>query len=75
MSPKREIKEKILKDHQVDRGKLGIYDLRNRINNLTGKQWTFSTRSVITKLFADNYPGDWLFKFPGILPLQLITRI
>ncbi|OLS26253.1 MAG: hypothetical protein HeimC3_10320 [Candidatus Heimdallarchaeota archaeon LC_3] len=75
MTPKREIKEKILKNHQVDKGELGIYDLRNRLNDLTGKQWTFSTRSVVTKLFSNNYPKDWLFKYPGILPLQLINNL
>ena len=38
-----------LKPHQENRGNDGIFDKRNKINNLTGKEWLFSTRSVKTK--------------------------
>jgi DNA modification methylase len=30
----------------VDKGKRGIYDKRNQLNNLTGKEWVFFTNSV-----------------------------
>lgn len=45
----------ILKPYQEDRGEEGVYDHRNKINNLSGKQWLFSTRSVITKDFPNFY--------------------
>jgi hypothetical protein len=64
-----------LKDYQINRGKFGIYDKRNQINDLTGKQWTFSTRSVKTKLYEDKYPENWLKKYPGILPAELIHEL
>lgn len=35
-----------LKPHQVDLGERGIYDTRNQLNDLTGREWVFSTRSV-----------------------------
>lgn len=75
LTSKKVIKKKNLKNHQVNKGNLGIYDLRNRLNEFTGKQWTFSTRSVITKHFFNNYPKDWLYKYPGILPLQVIKNL
>jgi DNA modification methylase len=69
---KKDQQEIKLKDYQINRGKLGIYDKRNQINDLTGKQWTFSTRSVKTKFYEDMYPENWLIKYPGILPVELI---
>lgn len=35
-----------LKSYQTDMGDRGIYDQRNRLNDLTGREWVFSTRSV-----------------------------
>ena len=40
-----------LKDYQV-RNEKGVYDKRNKINDLTGKEWLFSTRSVKTKDYS-----------------------
>jgi DNA modification methylase len=72
---KKDQQEIKLKDYQINRGKLGIYDKRNQINDLTGKQWTFSTRSVKTKFYEDKYPENWLTKYPGILPAELIHEL
>ena len=31
---------------KVDKGKRGIYDKRNKVNNLTGKEWLKMSKSV-----------------------------
>ncbi|MFC4438657.1 MULTISPECIES: DNA methyltransferase [Natrialbaceae] len=43
-----------LADHQRYVEGRGIYDERNRINDLTGKEWKYATKSVI----AESYPPD-----------------
>ncbi|APX98189.1 DNA methyltransferase [Natronorubrum daqingense] len=43
-----------LADHQRYVEGRGIYDERNRVNDLTGKEWKFATKSVI----AESYPPD-----------------
>lgn len=40
-----------MKKHQIDFNEAGVYDTRNPLNNLTGKQWLFSTKSVIPIAF------------------------
>lgn len=44
-----------LKDYQEDRQERGVYDKRNTLNDLTGKEWLFSTKTVIPK----SYPLIW----------------
>lgn len=44
-----------LKDYQENRQERGIYDKRNVLNDLTGKEWLFSTKTVISKAF----PSIW----------------
>lgn len=68
---------KILKSHQEDRGKNGVYDQRNKLNNLTGKQWLFSTRSVITKTHPRFYNNNSMLseKYYDYLPVHLIKDI
>ena len=34
------------KKNAVDKGDRGIYDKRNKLNELTGKEWLPSTKSV-----------------------------
>ncbi|QSW99506.1 DNA methyltransferase [Haloterrigena alkaliphila] len=43
-----------LADHQTYLEGRGIYDERNRVNDLTGKEWKYATKSVI----AEGYPPD-----------------
>ncbi|TYL39286.1 DNA methylase [Natronococcus pandeyae] len=43
-----------LADHQRYIEGRGIYDERNRVNDLTGKEWKYATKSVI----AEHYPPD-----------------
>ena len=59
----------------MDLHEIGIYDTRNRINTLTGKQWTYSTRSVKTKIYNNYYPDHWLDRLSGILPLELLQEL
>ncbi|MHA1969286.1 MAG: DNA methyltransferase, partial [Candidatus Hodarchaeales archaeon] len=40
-----------LKDHQEDRKERGIYDKRNQLNDLTGKEWLFSTKTIIPRKY------------------------
>ncbi len=43
-----------LADHQRYVEGRGIYDERNRVNDLTGKEWKYATKSVL----AEGYPPD-----------------
>ena len=43
-----------LADHQTHLEGRGIYDERNRVNDLTGREWKYATKSVI----AEGYPPD-----------------
>ncbi|SFS50311.1 DNA methyltransferase [Halostagnicola kamekurae] len=43
-----------LADHQRYLEGRGIYDERNRVNDLTGREWKYATKSVI----AEGYPPD-----------------
>ncbi|MCU4925588.1 DNA methyltransferase [Halobacteria archaeon AArc-dxtr1] len=43
-----------LADYQTYREGRGIYDERNRVNDLTGREWKYATKSVI----AERYPPD-----------------
>ncbi|MFH2013628.1 MAG: DNA methyltransferase [Patescibacteria group bacterium] len=46
--------ERTPKFHRKDMGKRGFYDKRNVLNDLTGKEWKFMSKSVITR----SYPPD-----------------
>ncbi len=43
-----------LSDHQQYLEGRGIYDERNRVNDLTGREWKYATKSVL----AEGYPPD-----------------
>ena len=55
MKTKQGKKEDSLKEYQVDLGERGIYDKRNPLNDLTGKEWTFSTKTVIPKAYPPSF--------------------
>lgn len=42
------------KDDTIDLGERGLYANNNKLNDLTGKEWKFATKSVITKVFPLN---------------------
>lgn len=44
-----------LKEHEIDLGKRGIFNKKNRLNDLTGKEWTLFTKSWF---IFDAVPSD-----------------
>lgn len=50
--------ERTPKSHRKDMGERGFYDIRNKLNDLTGKEWKFMSKSVITR----SYPPDFQHK-------------
>ncbi len=47
--------KRILRKHETDMGERGIYNTRNKLNNLTGKEWTKFTKSWFV---FDAIPSD-----------------
>lgn len=47
--------ERTPKSYRIDLGKRGFYDKRNTLNDLTGREWKFISKSVITR----SYPPDF----------------
>jgi len=42
--------ERTPKSYRKDLGKRGFFDTRNSLNDLTGKEWKFMSKSVINRL-------------------------
>ncbi len=55
--------KRILKDHEMDKGERGIYNNKNQLNDLTGKEWTFFINSVQVTDFAKNKTEFELWKY------------
>ena len=60
-----------LKPYQEDRQGRGIYDRRNSLNDLTGKEWLFSTKTMIPKVYSTDLPSGLLNSIADLLPVQL----
>ena len=58
----RKVKRK-LKSYEIDMGERGIYNTKNKLNDLTGKEWTFFTNSVHITDFANNEEEFKLWKY------------
>lgn len=62
-----------------DWGERGIYDTRNRLNNLTGREWTYALRSIISTSYPTS--GDRSFAHdlrrlhPSPKPPQLMAEL
>jgi DNA modification methylase len=52
-----------LKDYEVDCGERGIFNEKNKLNDLTGKEWTFFINSVHMTNFAKNEEEFKLWKY------------
>ena len=52
-----------LKGYEIDLGERGIYNTKNKLNDLTGKEWTFFINSVMETDFAKNEEGFELWKY------------
>lgn len=65
-----------LKDYQIQTER-GVYDKRNKINNLTGKEWLFSTRSVKTKDYSYWYDYREILAqgYIDFMPIELASEI
>lgn len=53
----------------------GFYDLKNRINDLTGKEWVFSTKSVIPKSYPPSFQHELRNRHGGQKPPELCAEI
>jgi len=52
-----------VKKYGKDLGKRGIYDIRNPLNDLTGKEWTHFTNSILETDFSSNEDELELWRF------------
>ena len=64
-----------LKDYQEDRHERGIFDKRNPLNDLTGKEWLFSTKTVIPKIFPLIWPENTKSRNYNPVPSDLSKEI
>jgi len=64
-----------LAPHHIDMGERGIYHTGNRLNDLTGKEWVFSTRSVINKAYPPSYQFDLRSRHGGQKPPELCADL
>lgn len=52
-----------LKEHEIDMGERGIYNKKNKLNDLTGKEWTFFINSINETDFTKNEEEYALWKY------------
>lgn len=64
-----------LTDHHVDLGERGIYHTGNRLNDLTGKEWLYSTRSVINKAYPPSFQLPLRSQHGGQKPPELCAEL
>ena len=68
-------KQQGLSPHHIDMGERGIYHTGNRLNDLTGKEWVFSTRSVINKAFPPSFQFELRSRHGGQKPPELCADL
>jgi DNA modification methylase len=56
-------------------GDRGIYHTGNRLNDLTGKEWVFSTRSVINKAYPPSFQLNLRSRHGGQKPPELCAEL
>jgi DNA modification methylase len=59
----------------IDMGERGIYHTGNRLNDLTGKEWVFSTRSVINKAYPPSFQFELRSRHGGQKPPELCADL
>ncbi|MFC3958707.1 DNA methyltransferase [Halovivax cerinus] len=64
-----------LADHQTHLEGRGIYDERNRLNDLTGREWKFATKSVITERYPPDVQHDLRSEHGGQKPPRLCADL
>lgn len=66
--PKNDKKKRPLGKNSIDMGERGIYDKRNKLNDLTGKEWLFFTNSVWITGFSPTAKENIGLKYRKIHP-------
>jgi DNA modification methylase len=64
-----------LADHQEYVEGRGIYDTRNRVNDLTGREWKFATKSVIPEQYPPAFQHDLRSQHGGQKPPRLCLEL
>ncbi|ELZ03780.1 DNA methyltransferase [Natrialba aegyptia] len=64
-----------LADHQHYVEGRGIYDDRNRVNDLTGKEWKYATKSVIAEAYPPDVQHDLRSEHGGQKPPRLCADL
>ncbi|ELY49320.1 DNA methyltransferase [Natronolimnohabitans innermongolicus] len=64
-----------LADHQRYLEGRGIYDERNRVNDLTGKEWKYATKSVIAEGYPPALQHDLRSEHGGQKPPRLCAEL
>jgi len=64
-----------LADHQRYVEDRGIYDERNRVNDLTGREWKFATKSVIPEQYPPDLQHDLRSEHGGQKPPRLCLAL
>lgn len=64
-----------LADHQRYVEGRGIYDERNRLNDLTGKEWKYATKSVIAEAYPPDIQHDLRSEHGGQKPPKLCAEL
>ncbi|MEX2684804.1 MAG: DNA methyltransferase [Candidatus Sigynarchaeota archaeon] len=68
-------KDKVALVNPSDGDARGFYDLKNRINDLTGKEWVFATKSVIPRSYPPSFQHALRNKHGGQKPPELCAEI
>ncbi|WP_255193281.1 DNA methyltransferase [Natronobeatus ordinarius] len=64
-----------LEAHQTYLEGRGIYDERNRVNDLTGKEWKYATKSVIAQRYPPDVQHDLRSEHGGQKPPRLCAEL
>lgn len=67
--------ENLVPGRHIDLGERGIYHTGNRLNDLTGKEWVFATRSVINMPFPPSCQFELRSQHGGQKPPELCAHL
>lgn len=59
----------------IDMGERGIYHCGNRLNDLTGKEWVYATRSVLNKAYPPSFQFSLRNSHGGQKPPELCAEL
>ncbi|HLO03011.1 MAG TPA: DNA methyltransferase [Symbiobacteriaceae bacterium] len=68
-------KDEGLRPVHIDLGERGIYHTGNRLNDLTGREWVYATRSVINRSYPPSYAFDLRSQHGGQKPPELCAEL